>query len=87
MHKREREREKEIEPGGEELDGTSEEVGDSSVGGSDLISDKMVDESTVAKDFVGLSESETDGEESDGSPVFLLPLHSHLLLSTQELGF
>jgi hypothetical protein len=40
----------------------------------------MVDESAVAKDFVGLTESVTDREESHGSPVFLLPLHSHLLL-------
>ena len=38
----------------------------------------MVDEGSVAKDFERLSETETDGEESHGSPVLLLPLHSHL---------
>lgn len=42
----------------------------------------MMDEGAVAKDFVRLTESETDREESHSSPVFLLPLHSHLLLST-----
>lgn len=41
----------------------------------------MVDESAVAKDFVGLPESETDLEESHSSPVFLLTLHSHLLFT------
>lgn len=39
----------------------------------------MVDERAVAEDFEGLSESETDGEEPHGSPVLLLPLHSHLV--------
>lgn len=48
----------------------------------------MVDEGAVAKDFVRLPESETDREESHGSPVFLLPLHSHplsLSLSRRKL--
>lgn len=64
--------------GGEEFDGSGENVGEGLIGGRDFVHDEVVHESPVAEDSEGLPKPETGGVKPHRLAVAPLPSYPHL---------